>query len=385
MFSTIVIHAGSTRPHRLRYLIAAAPILETVRDLNNSPTEHELKLICGRVAPDVLIIDIELPESVVFASIVREVLPQAAIIGFGGGIETSLIAPKLGFDALVSGDADGEALTDAVEGAIRKRKGGIEKSLFCFLPAKAGSGCSTIVMNTAAALARDHKKSVLVLDTDLRSGILGTLLAVEPRTSIQNLLSSIDQVDRKGLRNFVVHSQGVDYLVSSRSLDTNPPEWTDYFHLLSIVIPEYDAILVDMPELINPATVEFVRRASETFVVSTPEIPAMTLASQRFTELARLNIPKKRLGLLINRWHKRDGSTDQIGDMIKHPVKRIFPNDYPAVRASIIAGRSISDRSQLGIAYSEFAGELIGKTPFKDSSFSGKLKKLYGLLEPSKA
>jgi len=381
MFSTIVIHAASTRAHRLRYLIAATNCLEIARDLDNFPSEHELKRVCGGIGPEVVVIDLESSESLTLAAMVREVIPSAAIIGYGPTVEGAIVAPKVGFDNTVPFEATIDDLRFAIQESLRKRQGGVEKSLFCFIPAKAGSGCSTIVLNTAAAMARDEGKRVLVLDTDLRSGILAVMLAVEPKVSIQNLLASIQQLDHRRFRDFVITAQGVDYLVSSRSLDVPPPEWVDYFHLLSIALRQYDAILVDMPELINPATVELVRRAADTYVVSTPEIPSMKLANQRFSELERLGIPKTRMGLLVNRWHRSDASTAQIAEMVKHPVTRVFPNDYAGVRSAILAGRPISERSNLGIAYSEFAGELFGKTTVHDNSITGKLKSLWGIRE----
>ncbi len=383
MFNTVAIHAGSSRAHRLRYLMAATSWLELSRDLNNYPSEHELKRVCGGLSPEVVIIDLEAPESVELAAIVRAELPSAAIVGYGPSREAEVMATKVGFDATVPAEASVDDLRFALQESLRKRQGGVEKSLFCFLPSKAGSGCSTIVLNTAAALVRDQGKRVLVLDTDLRSGIMAVMLAVKPKVSIQTLLASVQEMDHRRFSEFVVTSQGVDYLVSSRALDIPPPEWMDYFHLLSITLRQYDAILVDMPELINPATVELVRRAAEVFVVSTPEIPSMTLASQRFEELERLNVPKTRIGLLVNRLHRSDASSDQIAEMAGHPVTKTFPNDYVGLRSAILAGRPITERSRLGVAYSEFAAELCGKTVLHDTSLTGRLKSLWGIRETS--
>jgi MinD-like ATPase involved in chromosome partitioning or flagellar assembly len=381
MFNTIAIHAASSRAHRLRYLMAATNWLEISRDLTNFPNEHELTRVCGGISPEVVIIDMEVPETIDLAAVVREVLPSAAIVGYGPGAEAAMIATKVGFDITIPVDSSVDDLRYALQEALRKRQGGLEKSLLCFLPAKAGSGCSTIVLNTAAALARDQGKRVLVLDTDLRSGILSVMLAVKPKSSIQNLLAVVEGLDQRRFKDFVVSSQGVDYLVSNRILDIPPPEWMDYFHLLSITIKQYDVIMVDMPELINPATVELARRAREVYVVTTPEIPSLTLAKQRFEELGRLSIPKTRMGLLVNRLHRSDPSPDQIAEMAGHAVSKTFPNDYVGLRSAIIAGRPVTENSRLGTAYADFAAELIGKTVVHDTSLAGKLKSLWGIRE----
>lgn len=381
MFSTIVLHSGSTRTHRLRYLIAGTELLQIIRDYDNCMSDHELKRIVQSLEPEVVVIDLESSESLVYAAMVREVSPKSAVIGFGPTLEASLVATKLDFDATVREAATAEEMRTAIQDSLRTRQGGVEKSLFCFLPAKAGSGCSTIVLNTAAAMAKDQGKRVLVMDTDLRSGILGLMLGLEPATSIQNLLSAVQRLDKSRFQEFVTGSQGVDFLVSSRQLNSSPPEWTDYFHLLAMARTLYDAILVDMPELINPATVELVRRAGSVFLVTTPEIPSLKLTQDRLSELEQLNIPRSRMQLLVNRWHKSDPSTERIAAMVKHPVTRVFPNDYLGVRSAILSGKPVSELSKLGNAYTEFAGELFGKITVHDHSLTGKLKSFWGIRE----
>jgi len=268
---------------------------------------------------------------------------------------------------------------------LRKRQGGQEKGLFCFLPAKAGSGASTIVMNTAAALAREQGKRVLVVDADLRSGVQAVLLGTEPTRSIQSLLAGVEQMDRRRLDELVYQAEGVDYLLSSRSPDAEPPEWSHYFHLLSLIRGRYDAVLVDLPELVNPATYELVRRAERVYVVTTAEVPSLSLARNRCEELARLKLPREVSGVLVNRWQREDPSVEQIAGMVGEQVTRIFPNDYPAVRAAVLEGRPVAARTRLGAAYAEFAGELFGVEATPEKGLTGKLKSMWGLRESIRA
>ncbi len=381
MFSTMVLHAGSDRAHRLRYLVAAADCLDVVRDLDGIPNDHELQRLVGTLSPEVVIVDLSTTDALAFASVIRAVVPTVAIIGYGAELEAALTAPRVGFDSALGIDATENELRDAIYDAMRKHQGGIDLGLFCFLPSKAGTGCSTIVMNTAVALARDEGKRVLVVDADLRSGIQSVLIGAEPNRSLQSLLAGINQFDKRRFPDCVNFFQGVDFLLSSPSSDAAPPNWADYFHLLTLARGTYDAVLIDLPELVNPATVELVRRASQVFVVTTPEVPSMTLAKHRCQQLSRLSLPKTRIGLLVNRWHKTDPNTELIGRLVDHPVCRVFPNDYNAVRSAIVNTRPVSPRCSLGLAYSEFAGELFGKMTVHDNSITGKLKSLWGIRE----
>jgi pilus assembly protein CpaE len=381
MFTALLIHSGSSRAHILRYLVAATECLEVVRDFDRVPSEHELKRTMGAQDPEVIVVDLGEVSALAVASQVRDVKPDAAILGFGPTLETAMAAQKLGYDEVLPDSAQPEELREAVQLCLRKQRGGVEKNLSCFLPGKAGCGASTIVMNTATALARDHNKRVLVIDADLRSGVQSILLATEPHRSLQSVLENINRIDRRNFDGCVHRAQGVDYLLSTRSVDSTPPDWASYFHLLKTVEGMYDAILVDMPELVNPATFELVRRAEHVFVVCTPEIPAMTLSRSRLEELRRIEIPRNRTSLLLNRWHKSDPSPEEVSKLVGQEIFKVFPNDYPGLRSAILSGRPVAATSKLGGAFTEFAGELLGITRSQSNSLTGKLKSLWGIKE----
>ena len=107
----------------------------------------------------------------------------------------------------------------------------------------------------------------------------------------------------------------------------------------------------------------------------------MTLARQRCIELERLKISAERTSLLINRWHKSDPSPAEISKLVGHNHLKVFPNDYPAVRAAILNGRPVAPQTRLGQSYAEFAGELAGKMAVVDNSLAGRLKSLWGIRE----
>jgi pilus assembly protein CpaE len=388
MFAAILIHAGPNlaapySPAHLRALAQASNCLQIVRDLDAIPHEHELRRHLNLTAPAVVILNLMAPGAMDVAALVRRIHPSSAIFGYAASFEHAQLAHQYGINGVVQATSDANVFRTALQQAIQHQKGGIESNLFLFLPSKAGSGASTLAVNTAVSLARDHAKRVLLIDSDLRSGILAVMLGITSRRSTEYVLQSIHELDHLQLKDCMGKTDGVDCLLSSHTLDTNPPEWQDYNQLLTLIRGHYDAVIVDMPELINPATIELVRRAQDIFLVSTPEIPAMTMAKQRLSELKRLEIPVERTKLLLNRWHKSDPSPKEISALIGHQVHQTFPNDYAAVRAAILSSRPVSPHSRLGRSYSEFAGNLLPKTAPQAQSFSGLLKNLFGAGSPA--
>lgn len=362
-------------------MVAATGQLQVLREFTSEPSPYELSRMLNTLSPDVILIDFGLgPAALDCATKIVAQAPHSAIVGFGAPSDMARIAKQAGVHALVVAHGGTEDLQNAIHEALHSRDGGVEPTLFSFLPSKAGSGASTVVLNTASALANVHGKRVLVIDADLRSGILAIMLDVEPEGSLQSLLQNSSHLDSFQWAQYVVPVHGVDYLMSSRSLDTVPPEWLHYYQLLNFARQNYDTILVDLPELVNAATVEIVRRSAMVFPICTSEIPSLRLTQHRCAELQRWNVPDERIGILLNRWHRSDPAPAEITRLIGKPVLKAFPNDYPAVRAAVAAGTSVSFDSKLGKAYVEFASYLIaGPEGNRQPGFAGRLRGLFGL------
>jgi pilus assembly protein CpaE len=381
MFNTVVVHSSPDKAAVLRAMVAATGQMQILRDFTSVPSPYEMIRVLNAMAPDVVLIDFGMgQEAIQMAAGIAERSPKTAVIGIGATADLAMMATRVGFHALVPANGGIEDLQYAIHEALHCRDGGVETALFSFLPSKAGSGASTVVLNTATALAESYGKRVLVIDADLRSGILAIMLDVEPSGSLQTVLSDTSQLGQLLWFQCVVPVRGVDYLLSSRSLDTALPEWPQYYQLLNFARQHYDAILVDLPELVNAASVEIVRRSAMVFPVCTPEIPAMRLTQHRCTELRRWDVPEERIGILLNRWHKSDPAPAQITQMLGRPVLKAFPNDYPSVRAAVAAGGSVPLDSKLGNAYVEFAGRLISEPAGKrHSGLAGRLRGMFGL------
>lgn len=378
MFSALIFAAGPDRVPYVRALAAATGQLQVLREFTAIPGTYELARLINTMEPDIALLDIRLGQAGFdCAARIRECSARVAIVGLGGESDLGSLARQVGFSAVVGSHTSADELSSAMRQALHQHQGGVERHLFSFLPSKAGSGASTVVLNTGVALAETHRQRVLVIDADLRSGILANLLGLRPTGNIQHLLTETGGMDQFRWDRSVVRAHGVDFLLSSRALDSPLPDWPAYFQLINFARDRYDAILVDLPELVNPATTELVCRSRMVYPVCTTEIPSLQLTQQRYEELTRCSIPPERIGVLLNRWHKSDPAPAEIGAMLGLPVMRTFPNDYPTVRAAVSEGMPVPKDSRLGHAYSDFAGRLIrtihpeGEAP---SSLAGRLK-----------
>ena len=197
MFNALVIHSAPDRAPLLRALVADTGQLLVMREYLTVPSSYELSRILNSLGPDIVVLDFSSGrEALDSAILIRQWMPHLALVAFGGTSDLTMLARQVGFTAVPGSASNTDSLREAISEALHKHQGGIEENLLSFLPSKAGSGASTLVLNTAVALARRCGKRVLVLDADLRSGIQAIMLNITPEASIQYLLTSITEIDQ---------------------------------------------------------------------------------------------------------------------------------------------------------------------------------------------
>ncbi len=265
-------------------------------------------------------------------------------------------------------------LEQAISSAVHKLHGGIHENLVAFLPGKAGSGASTVVLHCARVIAQELKRRVLVLEADLHSGLLSAMLNVEPRSSIREVLAEAPRLDHLSWQRYPTSASGVDFLLTNTALKEPIPAWTHYFQILRFAAPKYDLVMVDLPEVVNVATAETVRPARAVFVVSTPEFASLKLSKQRCQELDHWGVDRRKIQVLLNRGHKSDIGAREAERILDCPVAATFPNDYKAVRRATTDASFIDKRSDLGEAYLAFSRMLTGAEAEK-KSFAGLFRK----------
>ena len=378
MFHAIVIHASHLDSALLRAMVAATGLIDVIRELPAPPGAYELSRLLNTVAPAAVLIDLRSASAFECAARIRETAPGCAVIGFACPPDRLPLARQAGCGALAPLCSSPGDLAAAVRKALEDKRADVHEGLFSFLPAKAGCGASIVVLNTAAALARLDKR-ILVIDADLRSGIQGVMLGAPRHGGLQSILERCEQLDSFLWADRVFQAHGVDFLLSSRSLDASLPGWWNYYQLLNFASDRYDAILVDLPELVNPATVEVVRRSRTIFSVCPPELPALDLAAQRHEELRRVGVPAARTSVLLNRHHRGDLPPAQIASLLDQEIAKVFPNDYPLVQAAISAAIPVPGGSVLGRAFHEFAAQLVHQAVLCPPTVKSRIKGIFGL------
>jgi MinD-like ATPase involved in chromosome partitioning or flagellar assembly len=347
MLNTLVLSPDARRQALLCDFVAAVAELRLRRAVDHNPTPDEFVRLAHAAAADVVLFDVS----------THGARPVVIACGEGPAAESCRGLP--GIAAVLPPQPDFASFSSTVLGAFRAARQGIQHGLFCFLPSKAGSGATTVALQTAFALARRGKR-VLLIEADLRSGVLGLYLNRDPEGTVQSALANAFEGDLSALRYAVTGQHGVDFLLSNNALDAVPPSWLHYFRLLELATGQYDFVLVDLPELVNPATAEAVRRAGMALIVSTAEVAPLRFVRQRHKELTAWGVPDDRIAAILNRWQRSDIAVKDAEQLLHTPVYTTVPNDYPAIRSAILNGQSAAPSSSIARSLDDLAKRLAG-------------------------
>ncbi len=313
--------------------------------------------------PEVVLLDVgDWIETGSLAGKILQASRRAAIVGFRSewSPEEQAGMAEEGIADLLREPFSGPELEAAAYQAVHRRCPVSHQNVLAFLPAKAGSGCSTVALNTAAAMANALERKTLLIETDRRSGVLSILLNVEERGSLSAALEQSGSLTAMEWRQHLVEVNQLDLLLANPTKPGRLPTWIDYYHLLLFVQSQYNHIVVDLPEVINPATAEIVKAARSVFIVCEPELPSLRLASLRRAELENCEVPPEKIRLLVNRWETRRMTQEQVTNLAQCPVFASLPNDYLAVKDAVLEGRMVLRESGFGKACLDLARRLTG-------------------------
>jgi len=353
-------------------------LVEFCRVLPGNVQNYELIRTVNGLGVDVVFLDFEQSEAA--ATLARQAMkqsPHAARIGFLSnkpGVYEENPAPEL-VDSWLSMPPDEKLLSQALWDAVHRSQGILRKPLYVFLPAKAGSGATTIALHVADVLANEAERDTLFLDADMLSGVTSVMLNVVPEHSLCDVLEQTVQL-QPALWSSAVQTVGKLHVLCNR-LEQEPSraKWSAYWKTLQYATAHYDTIVVDLPERVNEATMELTAEAEVILVVTTMELPALKLAERRLRELRTRGAYPERIHLLLNRWHRSDLAPDRVSELLGAPVMAAIPNDYPAMQQAVHSAGFANADTAPGRAFRQLASRLSGvklveEAPVRRSFFS---------------
>jgi len=134
---------------------------------------------------------------------------------------------------------------------------------------------------------------------------------------------------------------------------------------------QYDWTILDLGRNVNPGTLSILDMVDETYLVTTPEVPALHQAKQIIQVLLDAGYSRSHLRLLLNRTSKRiDVTFDELESMLGVPVFATVGNDFDALYEAFSAGRLVNESSGPGVDFARLASKIAGVAEQKKKRFS---------------
>jgi pilus assembly protein CpaE len=203
--------------------------------------------------------------------------------------------------------------------------------MIAFYGAKGGVGATTVAINTAIALQREHDRKVVLVDGVLQFGDHRVFLDLgNDRKSITDAVAA-PTVDAELIKSVLVkHDSGIDLLLAPAS-----PEESDLIPedrmaaVLSTLRVMYDYVVVDVDKRLGDLTLSILDHADELYIVMTADLSCLKNVRLVLEALHRIGFQPARLKLVLNRSNAFTGVSVQAAESaLKRTFETKLTNDY---------------------------------------------------------
>jgi pilus assembly protein CpaE len=175
--------------------------------------------------------------------------------------------------------------------------------LIGLLAPSGGSGSSTVAVNVAVVLAKEHKSCAL-LDLKLEGGDLAALLDLKPTHTLADLCRNAARMDRVMLEGSLVrHGSGIHLLAPPQSFaDSAAINAEGVRQALALTRAAFPYVLADLGYSFREEQVQVLRQADLVLLVLRLDIPSLLNTRRTLERLERLGVARDRVHLVANRY-----------------------------------------------------------------------------------
>lgn len=293
--------------------------------------------------------------------------PLVSVVAvLNGGTKDDVIAlTRLGIREFIGNPISSSEVTVAFVRASRQLKPAeaVGGNICAFLPARAGSGATTVAINTAAAVARISKQQTLLLDFDLRLGITSFLLKLDGLHSVQDALNGSTNLDEDFWMRLVTRRDTLDILGSAPDELPSEPRPNECGAVLNCAQSRYATIIVDLPGTMERHELETLDRAKEVYLVFTSDMTGLHMAKRKSEALRRLQHTDKVSALINHADGRATLPVAEIEKLLQLPVRFILPKDEPAIAGAVLQGAAVQAKSKFGAQIEAIAQSIAGRMP----------------------
>ena len=215
--------------------------------------------------------------------------------------------------------------------------------VFAFYGAKGGVGTTTIAINAAIGLHREHRRRVVLVDGNLQFGDHRVFLDLGlDRKSVVDVVVA-PAIDQELLRSVLVkHDSGIDLLLAPPSPETAELVSADQHHMSQILDHlrhMYDCVLIDIDKRLDETNLDVIGLADVVFVVMTADLSCLKNVRLVLETMTQLGVEGGKVQLVLNRSTAYTGiNVKNAEGALKRRIDHQVVNEYRAAISALNSG-----------------------------------------------
>lgn len=355
----LIVESLPQAAKRLENLLSLIENVQILSTVSSAMDAHE-KIRQAR--PEVALVGINLPEmnGINFTEIIRKDFShtQVVIVAPDKLGDTVLHAMRTGASDFLTHDVSLEELNTAIQRAgelsFASRKmpfpsltaeggkvqpsfiessGATGKIVAVYSP-KGGAGVTTLAINLAIALQKSEA-TVALVDASIQFGDVAILLNEVPKFSVLDLVSRINDLDKKILEDVMVLHRG-----SGLHLLAAPPrpeladkvDGNSFARILEFMRQVFTCVIVNTSAYITDPCLAALDAGDANVLITSQDLTTIRNTRSFLDLWSGFNMSKDRMLMAINRYQKTNTITkEKISEHLNHPVQALIPEDEETV------------------------------------------------------
>jgi pilus assembly protein CpaE len=294
----------------------------------------------GRTNADLVVVLLS-PDPQTGLTVLRKARARAVapILAVGQVAEPKLILRALhgGADHFID-EAELEPQLEAVLGRLQRKDEPPPPAgkLVAMLGASGGSGTSTLAVNLAAVLAREHQRCALI-DLKPAVGDLAALLDLKPTHNLADLCLNAGRMDRAMFESALTpHPSGVHLLA--------PPQMYDDIRLittqgvkksLALARDCFPWTVADLEDCFHEEQALALRQAEAVLLVFRLDFTSLRNARRALEHLSSIDVPAGRIRLVANRYGQaKELAAEEAEQALGVKVAHFIPDDPKTINGA---------------------------------------------------
>lgn len=312
MIDTLLISSSSERAPLIAARLEASGIAFRLRTLHGTAKQLRVHASAIKGADLLIVDDAELtPRDLSGVEELLSHLPNLHCMLVTPTPSTTLLmaAMRVGVRHVLSWPLDDGEIADALAHVSAKKHAGVRRDgrVVSFTSCKGGSGTTLISVNLAYALAALRDKRVLLIDLNQQFADASLLVADKaPPATLADLCSQIDRLDAAFFEACVMHVHAnLDVLAGAGDpVKSGELRAAHLERILTLVREQYDAVLIDVGQNINPLAIHALDHSDSICMVVRQNILYLHAGRRMLDIFRELGYPASKVKVIVNQYDK---------------------------------------------------------------------------------